>query len=95
MFATPVDRVQILALSGFQGMGSLHQLRIAENGVERRAQLVAHVGQKLTLRLVGGIGSLYSGLKFIDELLPFNLNPVFFSDIPEKPNSFNIVFIDN
>ena len=38
-------------------LGLLHQhLAVADDRVERRAQLVAHVGEELALRLVGAVG---------------------------------------
>ena len=47
---TPVGLVGQLAVDAV-----LHQLGVAEDGVERRAQLVAHVGEELRLVLAGDL----------------------------------------
>ena len=54
--------VLLHALEHLPGLGRqlaveavLHQLGVAEDGVERRSQLVAHVGQELRLVLAGDL----------------------------------------
>ena len=46
----------------------LHDLREADDGVERRAQLVAHIGEEFRLRLVGFLGAGLLGGVFLGEL---------------------------
>ena len=41
-----------------EGLAS-HQLREADDGVERRAQLVAHIGEEFRLGAVGGLGARF------------------------------------
>ena len=66
VLAAAVDRFQVLALRRGQVGVTRQQLAEAQDGVERRAQLVAHVGQENALGLVGGLcrffGFLQSGL---------------------------------
>ena len=50
-----LDHVQILALLGAE-VRAERELGHADDAVQRRANLVAHVGQKLALRAVGGFG---------------------------------------
>ena len=52
-----LDLVQALGLLRRRA-GALQQVREAEDGVQRRADLVAHVGQEGALGLVGGLGPL-------------------------------------
>jgi len=40
------------------------QLRIAQDGIHRRANFVRHIGQKFCLGTVGGSGGLGSSAKF-------------------------------
>ncbi|MNS39493.1 hypothetical protein D3C72_717770 [compost metagenome] len=54
-----------------------HQLGVADDRVERRAQLVAHVGEELALHAVGGLGLVREGqqlLVLLLELLALGLN---------------------
>ena len=45
-------------------MPGLHDLGEADDGVERRAQLVAHVGEEFRLGLVGFLGAVFSSAYF-------------------------------
>ena len=53
-----LDDAQVLALHGRQ-LGSQQQLRHADDGVHRRADLVAHVRQEGALGAAGGFGRLH------------------------------------
>jgi hypothetical protein len=46
----------VLLVRRGRGCARVHQLRETQDGVERRAQFVAHVGQELGLGTVGGLG---------------------------------------
>lgn len=52
----------------------LQHLGLAQNGVKRRPQLVAHVGQKPTFGLIGRFGGLLSIIQFL--LRPLSLSDV-------------------
>ncbi len=62
------------ALALVQARVAREQLRIAQNGVERRAQLVAHIGEEHGLRLVGalrrGLGELQRAALAFEFLKP-------------------------
>ena len=55
----PLERMRVRASSGFLALrlveAFLHQLGVAEDGGERRPQLVAHVGDELRLVLAGDL----------------------------------------
>jgi hypothetical protein len=53
----------------------VHQLGEADDGVERRSQLVGHVGEKFTFQPIG----------FLDCVVLFFHEPVFFLDLPLQP----------
>ena len=55
---------------GVQRAIALQQLRVAEHAVERRAQLVAHVGQELALRARRGLGRLLGPAQLVVALAP-------------------------
>ncbi len=56
MLAAVLDDVQAFALAWVQRLVPLQYLRVAQDTVERRAQLVAHVGQEGALGLIGSLG---------------------------------------
>ena len=58
VLAAAVDDVQVLALLGGQGIVALHQLGEPDDGVDRRPDLVGHVGQERALGAVGRVGGL-------------------------------------
>ena len=55
---------------GVQRAIALQQLRVADHAVERRAQLVAHVGQELALGARRGFGRLLGPAQLIVALAP-------------------------
>ncbi len=56
VFAARLHDLHALPVAGRE-LAILHQhLGVADDAVERRAQLVAHVGEKRALRAVGGVG---------------------------------------
>jgi len=58
VLSAAVDDGQVLLLLGRQRSVVRHQVGKAQDGVQRRAQLVAHVRQEHTLGAVGGLGPL-------------------------------------
>ena len=87
MAATCVDLVQELVsghLVVFAGAVVKHQLREAEDRVERRSKLVAHVGQELTLVPV-------RDLEFVVEVFDRILGPLPRGDIPHKGDEPRLV----
>ena len=59
------DEALLAELRGFLD----EHFAVADDGVERRAQLVAHIGEELALRLVGGVGLLLGLLQLALALL--------------------------
>jgi hypothetical protein len=53
---------ELLRTDRLRGVAAQH-VREADDGVERRAQLVAHVGEKLRLRAVRGLGGVLRQVK--------------------------------
>jgi len=66
VFAGFVDAFEICRVGGsfFRAGEQLEQFAIANDGVEGRPQLMAHVGEKLALDLIGGKG-LFVGMREI------------------------------
>ena len=64
------DRVERFALRRAQRAIALQQLRVANHAVERRAQLVAHVGQELALGARRGFGRLLRPAQLVVALAP-------------------------
>ena len=60
-----LDHVQIVALLGSEVRGE-RELRHANDAVQRRANLVAHVGQEFALRAVGGFCRILRASPFHD-----------------------------
>ena len=67
-------------------------MRQADDGVHRRADLVAHVGQETALRLVGGVGlpargdqlrgaAVHQFLQVMPMLVQFEVDALFFGDV--------------
>ena len=56
-----LDHVEVLSLLGAE-LGLEHELRHADDAVQRRANLVAHVGQELALHTVGRVGRILRAL---------------------------------
>ena len=52
MMPAGADAVNGIALFAAELRVALHELRVAENGVERRANLVAHAGEEVGLGLI-------------------------------------------
>lgn len=73
-FGRPIDPEQVIPLP--VGQFTLqNQVAHAGNGVHRRTDLMAHVGQKLTFGAVGPVGLLFAGLERILHLLPLGTVP--------------------
>src|SRR5947209_2784480 len=54
------------ALAGILLSADLFQeLAVSNDGIEGSAQFMAHAGQKPALRLVGGFGGIFEGLKLL------------------------------
>ena len=68
-FARVLDRPQVVALLGGE-LGSQRQLGHPDDGVHRRANLVAHVGQKLALGLGRLLGALFRDLELSSRTPP-------------------------
>src|SRR4051812_27354872 len=62
-FSATVDDVQVFALL-LGNIAVAQQTREAENGIQRRAQFVAHVAQEGALGAISGIGRILSDLEF-------------------------------
>ena len=58
MLAAALDRAQAAFLARVEAAVEPQDLRIAEDAVERRAQLVAHVGEKRALGAIGHLGAV-------------------------------------
>ena len=69
VFAAAVDDFQLLLLLAAQALIVSHQPGEAQNGVERRPQFVAHVGQEGALGSVGRFGGFLGLLQFTFRLL--------------------------
>ncbi|HBA71237.1 MAG TPA: hypothetical protein DCZ63_03305 [Geobacter sp.] len=63
MLAAAAHDFELLALGLGQVLLALQDLGITEDRVQRRAQFVAHTGQKLAFGAVGGFGSHLGGLQ--------------------------------
>ncbi len=85
------DLVELLGLLG-RRFGPLQQVGEADDGVHRRADLVAHVGQKGALGPVGGLGGVLGGdqlggavfdqfLQVVAMLVQLGGNPLAFGDV--------------
>ena len=61
MVAARVDDVDLLPLHVGQALVAPEQLRVAEDGVHRCANLVRHVGQELAFRAAGAFGGILGG----------------------------------
>ena len=75
--AAPGDRLERLALCGVQAAVALQELRVAEHAVQRRSQLVAHVGQELALGARRRLGRLLRAAELGVALAAIG-------DVPEK-----------
>ena len=62
VFATAVNDSQSFPVGGVKGGVAPHELGKSQYGVERGAQLVAHVGQKDTFGAIGGFSRLFGFL---------------------------------
>ncbi len=60
MFTTAGDHPQTFLLLRSERWIAVHQLAKAQDGIEGRAQFVAHIGQEDALGPVGGLGRLLS-----------------------------------
>jgi hypothetical protein len=61
VFAALMDGVDARQLAFAERLVPLQDLREAEDAVQRRAQVMAHVGEERALRLVGDLGALLGG----------------------------------
>ena len=64
VFAAGLDDAEALLLIGRHAGIGLEHLGVADDAVERRAQLVAHSGEEGTFRAVGGLGLIAGGGEF-------------------------------
>jgi len=64
VFAAALDDVQVPAARFGQLRVAAHQARETQNCVERRAQLMTHVGQEGALGAVGHLGGLFGDAQF-------------------------------
>ena len=89
-----VDLFQAFGL--FEGGGfPLHDVRHAEDGVHRRADLVAHVGEEGALGQVGGFGLEGSHLELIVQLLKLYLCSFQVRDVKKQPeNTAHLIALD-
>ena len=80
VLAALVDEAGIFFLSRLKRSGdpALEHLGEAEDGIQRRAQLVAHIGEKLRLGQVGGLGRGFG-------LAQAALGENFFGDVTGRP----------
>ena len=65
-------------------------LAVADDGVERRAQLVAHVGQECALGFVGGNRFPFGALQFTDVVINGNAAHAFARDVYRDAEEFNV-----
>ena len=77
MLAAAVDDGQVFLLLAREVGIAVHQLAESEDGIERGAQFVAHVGQEDALGLVGGFGLTACLLKLADVIVDHNESGLF------------------
>jgi hypothetical protein len=64
MIGAAPDHAHLIARLGVEAGILLQQLRVAADGVERRAQLVAQPDDVAALRQIGGLGDFLGALQF-------------------------------
>ena len=69
-FGRAVDLAQVVLLL-FREIGAQRQVAQADHGIHRRADLVAHVGQEITLRFCSDFSRLLGLEEFFLRFLPF------------------------
>ena len=64
VLAAGMDDLHVFALVACQAIVAAHDLGEAQDGIQRRTELMAHICQEGTFRLVGSLGGLFGLLQF-------------------------------